>query len=266
MEVPQVKLLLHACCCPCTLEPLRLLLEEGHDITIAYMNSNIHPPAEYERRRDVLLDFAREQGLSVVEGIYDPKAWARTAGALGASLEHRAERCRACYRLRLEEACHYAAANGFAGVATTLTVSPYQYTETIREELQRACEPYGLAAVFRDYREQYAEATRRSKAMGMYRQNYCGCVFSQVEAEEEREARKVARAAAKAAKEAAEAPARAAAEAARQKKRAEKQAYANKRAAQRAALKAYKQAHRDGAFADEQAKKEETAKRLMPHQ
>ena len=99
-------------------------------------------------------------------------------------------------------------------MATTLTVSPYQYTETIREELERACEPHGLAAVFRDYREQYPEATRRSKAMGM---------------------------------EAAEAPARAAAEAARQKKRAEKQAYANKRAAQRAALKAYKQAHHDDA-------------------
>ena len=128
---------------------------------------------------------------------------------------------------------------------TTYTV--YQYTEIIREELERACEAHGLAAVFRDYREQYPEATRRSKAMGMYRQNYCGCVFSKIEAAEEREARKAERAAAKAAKEAAEAPARAAAEAARQKKRAEKQAYANKRAAQRAALKAYKQAHHDDA-------------------
>ena len=80
-----------------------------------------------------------------------------------------------------------------------------------------------LAAVFRDYREQYPEATRRSKAMGMYRQNYCGCMFSKIEAAEEREARKAERAAAKAAEEAAEAPARAAAEAARQKKRAEKE-------------------------------------------
>ncbi len=165
----------------------------------------------------------------------------------GTDPDRRPDRCRACYRLRLEEACAYAAANGFEGVATTLTVSPYQYTETIREELERACEPHGLAAVFRDYREQYSEATRRSKAMGMYRQNYCGCVFSKIEAAEEREARKAERAAAKAAKEAAEAPARAAAEAARQKKRAEKQAYANKRAAQRAALKAYKQAHHDDA-------------------
>lgn len=257
MEVPPLKLLLHACCCPCTLEPLRLLLEEGHDIAIAYMNSNIHPAEEYEHRRAVLLDFAREQGLEVIEGVYDPQAWSRAAGVFGTDPDQRPDRCRACYRLRLEEACAYAAANGFEGVATTLTVSPYQYTETIREELERACEAHGLAAVFRDYREQYPEATRRSKAMGMYRQNYCGCVFSKIEAAEEREARKAERAAAKAAKEAAEAPARAAAEAARQKKRAEKQAYANKRAAQRAALKAYKQAHHGDAACCEKGNKAE---------
>ena len=83
MEVPPLKLLLHACCCPCTLEPLRLLLEEGHDIAIAYMNSNIHPAEEYEHRRAVLLDFAREQGLEVIEGVYDPQAWSRAAGVFG---------------------------------------------------------------------------------------------------------------------------------------------------------------------------------------
>ena len=83
MEVPPLKLLLHACCCPCTLEPLRLLLEEGHDIAIAYMNSNIHPAEEYEHRRNVLLDFAREQGLEVIEGVYDPQAWSRAAGVFG---------------------------------------------------------------------------------------------------------------------------------------------------------------------------------------
>lgn len=81
-----MKLLLHACCCPCTLEPLRLLLEEGHDIAIAYMNSNIHPAEEYEHRRAVLLDFAREQGLEVIEGVYDPQAWSRAAGRVRAPI------------------------------------------------------------------------------------------------------------------------------------------------------------------------------------
>lgn len=238
-----MRLLLHACCGPCSLEPLRLLLEEGHDITIAYMNSNIHPKEEYLHRRDTLLEFAATQGISVVEGVYSPQAWANTAGQYASDPTMRPWRCRACYRQRLDEACDYALANGFDGVATTLTVSPYQYTDIIREELEAACALRGLAPVFRDYTEQYPEATRRSKALGMYRQNYCGCAVSKKEAEQEREERRAERAAAKAAKLAEEAPKRAAAEAARAKKRAERQAYAEKRAAQRAALKAYKQAH-----------------------
>ena len=90
-----MKLLLHACCCPCTLEPLRLLLEEGHDIAIAYMNSNIHPAEEYEHRRAVLLDFAREQGLEVIEGVYDPQAWSRAAGVFGTDPDQRPDAARA---------------------------------------------------------------------------------------------------------------------------------------------------------------------------
>ena len=238
-----MRLLLHACCGPCTLEPLRLLLEEGHDIAIAYMNSNIHPRAEYEHRRDTLLAFAREQDIEVVEGVYDPQAWARATAEFAADPDMRPWRCRACYRLRLDEACDYALAREFEGVATTLTVSPYQYTETIAEELAAACALRGLEPVFRDFREQYPQATRRSKALGMYRQNYCGCSYSKVEAAEERLAAKEARAAAKAARDAELAPQRAAQAAERAAKRAEKQAYASKRAAQKAALKAYKRQH-----------------------
>lgn len=238
-----MKLLLHACCGPCSLEPLRLLLEQGHQITFAYMNSNIHPQAEYDHRLETMLDFARSQGIDVVEGVYEPQAWANAAGVFGTDPQSRSGRCRACYALRLDEAARYAAEHGFEGVATTLSVSPYQYTGIIAEELQRACDAHGVAAVFEDFRAQYPEATRRSKELGMYRQNYCGCAFSKVEAAEEREARKVQRAADKAAREAAQAPQRAAEAAARAANRAEKQAYANKRAAQKAALKAYKQAH-----------------------
>ncbi len=238
-----MRLLLHACCGPCTLEPLRLLLEEGHSITIAYMNSNIQPESEWRHRLDTLRAFADNQKISLVEGVYNPQTWVDTAGVYGAEPKTRPQRCRACYRQRLNEACQYASAHGFDGLATTLTVSPYQYTEIIREELEAACASCGLVPVFRDYTEYYPEATRRSKALGMYRQNYCGCVFSKLEAEQEREARRAERAAAKAAKAAAETPRRAAEEAARVQKRAEKEAYAKKRAAQRAALKAYKQKH-----------------------
>ena len=235
-----MKLLLHACCGPCSLEPLRLLQEDGHLITIAYMNSNIHPREEYDHRFETMLAYAREHSIEVVEGPYDPQAWARTAGALGTDPDRRELRCRACYRLRLEEAAAWAAEHGFEGISTTLTVSPYQYVDVIAEELERAAQAHGLKAVFRDFRPRYPEATRRSKELGMYRQNYCGCVFSKIEAAEEREQRAAQRTAQKAKHLEETADERAALERERALNRERKQAYADKRAAQKAALKEFK--------------------------
>ena len=100
-------------------------------------------------------------------------------------------------------------------------MSPYQYTRIIREELERACSREGIKAHFADYRPFYDEATRRSREGGMYRQNYCGCRFSDAEAAAEREERRAARRAAREAELAAHADERAAAEAERARTRAE---------------------------------------------
>lgn len=153
----------------------------------------------------------------------------------------REARCRACYRLRFEEAARYAREHGFAALGTTLSVSPYQYTTIIREELERACEREGMRAYFEDYRPFYDEATRRSREGGMYRQNYCGCRFSDAEAAAERELRRAARRAEREAEAAAHADKRAAEEAERVRNRAEKQAYAAKQARKRAVLKALRE-------------------------
>ena len=147
--------------------------------------------------------------------------------------ENRRERCRACYRLRLEEAARVAAEGGYDGLATTLAVSPYQFTDVIHEELTRACGEVGIVAHFEDYRPYYDEATRISRELGMYRQNYCGCRFSIVEGEATRAFIKQQRAAAKAAK----AEARTAEEEQRRQQAAEKRAYAEERARRRAILK-----------------------------
>ena len=196
-----MKLLLHACCGPCALEPVRLLQEAGHDLTIAYMNPNIHPAQEYARRRDTLLAWAGAEGIPVVEGVYDAALWEEAVAPVIADPAYeRKERCRACYRLRFEEAACYGAEHGFEGIGTTLSVSPYQFTDVIAEELGRAGAEHGLTALFEDYRPYYPEATRRSRALGMYRQNYCGCRLSEAEAAAEREERKRARAAQKAQK------------------------------------------------------------------
>ncbi|MBQ3302445.1 MAG: epoxyqueuosine reductase QueH [Eggerthellaceae bacterium] len=147
--------------------------------------------------------------------------------------ERRKERCRACYRMRLEEAAHVAAEGGYEGLSTTLAVSPYQFTDVIREELERAASQCGVQPVFQDFRPYYDEATRISRELGMYRQNYCGCRFSVAEGQATREFIKQLRARDKARK----ARERIALEEEIAKQREEKRAYADKQARKRAVLK-----------------------------
>lgn len=193
-----MKLLLHACCGPCSLEPVRLLLEEGHLLSIAYMNSNIHPPEEYIYRRETLMTWAASENLPVIEGVYDPALWEKNVGSIALRPGYEREnRCRACYRLRFEEAARYAKQHGFDGVCTTLSVSPYQFTDIIAQEMEAVATSQGIEFIFRDFRSCYPEATQRSRVLGMYRQNYCGCRFSYDEARAEREERKLQRKAAK---------------------------------------------------------------------
>ena len=250
------------------MEPVRILRSEGAEPVVFYANSNIHPAEEYGRRLATLREWAAGAELEVVEGAYDPEVWEAVVGRIGDAAEAkfgvianeegdlegdastaptegrtdarraREARCRACYRLRFEEAARYAREHGYAALGTTLSVSPYQYTRIIREELERACAREGIEARFADYRPFYDEATRRSREGGMYRQNYCGCRFSDAEAAAERDQRRAARRAARAAEAAAHADERAAEEAERARTRAEKQAYADKQARKRAILKA----------------------------
>ena len=185
-----MKLLLHACCGPCLIEPLDALKAQTDSVTILYANPNIHPAEEYERRRDAMAAYAAHEDVDVVEAPYDPARWMVAVGPLA---EAGSERCRACFRLRLEESARYAADHGFDAIATTLTVSPYQDGAVIAEEGQRAADAVGVTYVHQDFRDRYPEATRRSREMGMYRQNYCGCVLSDVEARRARAERRAKR-------------------------------------------------------------------------
>lgn len=180
--------LLHACCGPCSLEPTRILKDEGVDFAIHYANSNIFPPEEHAQRLDTLKEHVTDaEGIDLLESAYDTAAWEREVAPHGTDRE---ARCRACYRLRFEETAQTAKEQGFGAISTTLTISPYQFTDIILEELEAAAARHGLEADARDYRDRYREATRRSREMGMYRQNYCGCRFSIAEAEAERKAAK----------------------------------------------------------------------------
>lgn len=238
------RILLHACCGPCSLEPTRLLQEEGHDITIAYSNANIHPRDEYVHRLNTLTAWANTQDIAVLEGTYDPKRWHALVGDKNTWGPDHAERCRRCYRMRLEEAARMAAEGGYEALSTTLAVSPYQFSDIVREELERAAAAVGLPAIWHDFRPYYPQATRRSRDLGMYRQNFCGCVFSNAEAAAEREERKIARSREKEQWRAAHADEIAAKEAARKQKRAERAAYDAKQHRKKEALRAFRQAEK----------------------
>jgi hypothetical protein len=181
-----MRILLHACCGPCLLEPYDALVERAR-VSVCYANPNIAPAAEYERRRDALLAYAADERSTVTEVPYAPERWAEAvAGTEG----DRAARCRACYELRIGMVAAEAARGGFDAVATTLTVSPYQNPAAIREAGEAACAAAGVRFMPTDFRERYPEATRRSRELGMYRQNYCGCHLSMREAEESRARRR----------------------------------------------------------------------------
>lgn len=176
-------LLLHACCGPCSLEPVRVLREQGFLPTIVYVNPNIQPYSEYMRRLEVLREWAGTEGVRVIEGPYEPQRWEREVACWGTN---RTGRCAACYRLRLMTAAAMAEDLGITSMSTTLAVSPYQLFESCGSQLESACGRYGLDVVWQDFRPLYPEATRRAKALGLYRQNYCGCRFSAAEAAMER--------------------------------------------------------------------------------
>jgi len=187
-DEPEV-LALHACCGPCLIEPYDDLAGD-FEVVVVYANPNIHPLAEYERRRDVAAAYAEQAGARFIELPYEPSEWLARAGAVSASP---AQRCRECYRLRLEKVAKWAAANGVDAVTTTLTVSPYQDPDAITAAGESVAGDVGVRYVARDYRERYPQATRRSRELGMYRQNYCGCVMSELEAAERRRQHKAAR-------------------------------------------------------------------------
>lgn len=215
------RLLLHACCGPCSLEPVRVLRERGIEPVIFYSNSNIAPADEYDHRRDTIRDWCAANEVEFIEDDYVNSEW--IAAAKG---KQKPERCRACYAMRLAHSAEFAKANGFDALGTTLTISPYQYTEIIAEELAIACAAAGIDSFFEDYSCFYQQAQNRAKVEGLYRQNYCGCLPSKKEAEDER-AQSKAQKAAKVAER----------EAALEEKRAEKRAYQEKQTRKNQILK-----------------------------
>jgi predicted adenine nucleotide alpha hydrolase (AANH) superfamily ATPase len=170
-----VKILLHICCAPCAIYPLRILREEGNEVCGLFYNPNIHPYLEYRRRLDTLTSYAGPEGLAVIrEEAYPLEEFLQQIAF------REEERCRYCY-LRLSHAARIAKKGRFDAFTTTLLYSRHQKHDLIRETAEGVAGTQGIPFFYRDFREGWSEGVRVSKERGMYRQPYCGCIFSEKE-------------------------------------------------------------------------------------
>jgi len=173
-----MKLLLHICCGPCTLYPARELLSKKFDeITGFFYNPNIHPPSEYKSRRDTLFEVASKIGLKIIIPDYKMEEYFRAV----LSKEGSPERCLLCWELRLSETASFAKDNGFDAFTTTLLISPYQDHENVKKIGENAAAQKGIQFYYQDFRPGFKLAQDEAKKQNLYRQKYCGCVFSELE-------------------------------------------------------------------------------------
>ncbi|MFW5854215.1 MAG: epoxyqueuosine reductase QueH [Thermodesulfobacteriota bacterium] len=168
------KLLLHTCCGPCTVYPLRTLREEGFQVMGFFYRHNIHPYTECLKRQEALEAYAEREGMRVIcqEG-YDLE------GFLQNVVFREADRCTYCYHDRLKSAALMAKRGKFDCFSSTLLYSKHQNHGLIRSIGESLGREVGVPFYYADFREGWREGIAVSKDLGMYRQQYCGCIFSE---------------------------------------------------------------------------------------
>lgn len=170
-----MKLLLHTCCAPCSVYCIETLRKEGIEPTVYWFNPNIHPYMEYKQRRDCLKEYTRNIEIEAIfEENYGLKDFCKNVVQ---DLENRCQKY--CYPVRLEQTAKYAKENGYDSFSTTLLISPYQNHEMLIKVGEEMAKKYGLKFLYRDFRVGFREGQEKARELGLYRQKYCGCVFSE---------------------------------------------------------------------------------------
>lgn len=187
------RLFLHSCCAPCSSYVLEYL-SDYFSITDFFYNPNIYPPAEYDKRVQELQRLIEQQPhkypITLVEGDYHPEEFFEMAKGLE-QIPEGGERCFQCYRMRLKETARLAAEGGYDYFTTTLTISPLKNAEKLNEIGEELEQIYGVKHLPSNFKKKngYKRSIELSAQYDLYRQNYCGCVFSKREAiESKREA------------------------------------------------------------------------------
>ena len=171
-----MKVLLHICCAPCAIYPLNILGADGFEVVGFFFNRNIHPYQEYMRRESALRAYAEQANLKVIyqEG-YDIETFLQNVAF------REKDRCAYCYHDRLKTAAAIARHGKFDYFTSTLLQSKFQQHDIIRSIGESAGKSHGVPFLYRDFREGWKDGVETSKRLNMYRQKYCGCIYSEKE-------------------------------------------------------------------------------------
>jgi len=169
-----MKLLMHMCCSNCSIYPLQSLLLDGIDVRGFWFNPNIHPYTEYASRLESLMTLGRLWNLDIAyEDDYALDAFLSSVAGKGVG------RCPVCYELRLDRAAREAKRMNLDGFTTSLLVSPYQKFDMIQTIGREAGKRHGIPFHATDFRTGWKTTQRLSRELGLYRQRYCGCIYSE---------------------------------------------------------------------------------------
>ena len=172
-----MKVLMHTCCAPCSVYCIDSLRGEGIEPTLFWYNPNIHPYIEYKTRRDCLREYADAIGIKLI--LKEEYGLDEFCKNVVSDINNRCVNY--CYPKRLGETVRYAAENGYDAFTTTLLVSPYQKHEELVKVCEKLASQAGIKFLYRDFRVGFYEGQNKAKELGLYRQKYCGCVFSEEE-------------------------------------------------------------------------------------
>lgn len=178
-------LLLHSCCAPCSSYVIEYL-SNYFNITVFYYNPNIYPKEEYLKRvkeeKDFISKFKTKYKVDFIEGDYDTNKFYSVAKGFEGEKEG-GERCFRCYELRLKETASVAKNKGYDYFTTTLSISPYKNAQKLNEIGEKVGSEYDMQYLYSDFKKKngYKRSIELSREYNLYRQDYCGCIFSQLE-------------------------------------------------------------------------------------
>ena len=176
MRITKKSILVHACCAHCAAYTVDYWRQQGCEVTTLWYNPNVHPYTEHQHRLEAMKSLAQEMNLPLIlVAEYDVISYFRQVAG------HESERCQYCFRLRLSKAAEITYQQNFDAFTTTLLISPHQKHDLIYEIGNELAEEKGVNFLYADLRKRYSDSRRMTKELNLYRQQYCGCVYSEWE-------------------------------------------------------------------------------------